>query len=156
MKTKLFILLAGIVFSSCTMFKNTEFKSEEILQKVEARNLKVLFNFAYPFRMQPVSLTSEYSLKISGDSAYAFLPYYGVAHTAPMNPTDGGIKFEALMQDYSVKSVPRKEESVITFKVRHTNSEYKLALSIYNNGKASLHVSDFNRDPISFAGELEQ
>ena len=46
MKTKLFILLAGIVFSSCTMFKNTEFKSEEILQKVEARNLKVLFNFA--------------------------------------------------------------------------------------------------------------
>ena len=73
-----------------------------------------------------------------------------------MNPTDGGIKFEALMQDYSVKSVPRKKESVITFKVRHTNSEYKLTLSIYNNGKASLHVSDFNRDPISFAGELEQ
>jgi hypothetical protein len=74
MKTKLFILFAGIVFSSCTMFKNTEFKSEEILQKVEARNLKVLFNFAYPFRMQPVSLTSEYSLKISATRLMHFYP----------------------------------------------------------------------------------
>ena len=155
MKTKLFILVAGIMFSSCTMFKNTEVKSGEIIQKVESRNFKVLFNFAYPFRMQPVSLTSEYSLKISGDSAFAFLPYYGVAYTAPMNPSEGGIKFETLMEDYSVKSVPRKDESIVTFKVSQGTINYKLTLSIYGNGKASLHVSDFNRDPISFVGEME-
>ena len=65
MKTKLFILLAGISLSACTMFKNTDLKPAETLQRVESRNFKVLFNFAYPFRMQPVSLTSEYSLKIS-------------------------------------------------------------------------------------------
>lgn len=155
MKTKLFILLAGISLSACTMFKNTDLKPAETLQRVESRNFKVLFNFAYPFRMQPVSLTSEYSLKISGDSAYAFLPYYGVAYTAPMNPSEGGIKFEALMEDYSVKSVPRKDESIVTFKVSQGVTNYKFRLSIYGNGKATLHVSDFNRDPISFAGEME-
>ncbi|MBN2765848.1 MAG: DUF4251 domain-containing protein [Paludibacteraceae bacterium] len=154
MKTKLFILLAGITLSACTMFKNADLKPAETHQRVESRNFKVLFNFAYPFRMQPVSLNSEYSLKISGDSAYAFLPYYGVAHTAPMNLSEGGIKFEALMEDFSVKSVPRKDESIVTFKVSQGTTNYKFTLSIYDNGKASLHVSDFNRDPISFAGEL--
>ena len=112
MKTKLFILLAGISLSACTMFKNTDLKPAETLHRVESRNFKVLFNFAYPFRMQPVSLTSEYSLKISGDSAYAFLPYYGVAYTAPMNPSEGGIKFETLMQDYSVNQFPAKTKAL--------------------------------------------
>lgn len=155
MKTTLFILLASIGLSSCTLFKNNEVNTPEIHSQVEARDFKVLFNFAYPFRMQPRSLTSEYSLKISGDSVYAFLPYYGVAHMAPINPADSGIKFEALMEDYQTKSVARKDESIITFKVNRGTTNYKLTLSIYNNGKATLHVNDSNRDPISFAGELE-
>lgn len=39
-----------------------------------------------------VYLTSPYSVKISNDSAYIELPYFGVAYSVPYGGGEGGIK----------------------------------------------------------------
>ncbi|HEY0066028.1 MAG TPA: DUF4251 domain-containing protein, partial [Flavisolibacter sp.] len=71
-------------------------------QKAEAGEVKTLVESGnYIFKPQTVMpsvggsrfLTSEYELVVSKDTLASFLPYFGRAFTAPVNPTEGGIRF---------------------------------------------------------------
>ncbi|MGB4540326.1 MAG: DUF4251 domain-containing protein, partial [Prolixibacteraceae bacterium] len=58
-----------------------EAKAAEIARMVEERNIRFVAQIAHPLGGGSIHLTSEYTLDIAGDSAVAWLPYYGVAYT---------------------------------------------------------------------------
>lgn len=148
-------LVVLIFTSACSSLKTTSEKAVEITNKIENKDFTVRFNYANPIRMQQIALTSEYTLTIKGDSAIAFLPYYGVAHVAPFNSSEGGIKFASNMLNYS-KSLNKKADGWdIRFKINSSAYHYNLFLSVYQNGSSTLQINSYERDPISFYGEMK-
>jgi len=157
MKTSsLLIFVSAVFLFSCTTQQQLAETAQKVTAKVERGDFVLKFDYAMPLRMQPVNLTSEYTLKLKGDSAVAFLPYYGVAHTAPMNSSEGGIKFSEPVKDFSIRKNKRNDGWLIDFKVNTTEYHYQLHLVVYTNGKADLQVVSAERDAISFTGEMEQ
>jgi len=107
-----------------------------------------------PQRGRQRYLTSEYFLRISGDSLISALPYFGRAYTAPINPEDAGYDFTSTNFTYSV--VPKKKGSYqITINTKDKINTVTFALTVFNNGKADLQVTSINREAISYSGYLK-
>ena len=98
---------------------------------------------------------SQYQLIVTKDSIEAYLPYYGRAYTASMNPDDSGIKFKS--KDFKYKADKKKKGSwIITINPKDTKDTQSMILNISENGYATLNVNSNNRQPISFNGYLSE
>ncbi|MBW8686946.1 DUF4251 domain-containing protein [Chitinophaga rhizophila] len=131
-------------------------KQEVIQQIVAARNFVFKVQTVQPTGPSPNrQITSEYDLKISPDSIISFLPYFGRAYTAPMDPTKGGIQFTSTKFDYK-QEARKKGGWDITIKPQDTQDTRLMTLTVSDNGYASLQVISNNRQPISFTGYITQ
>jgi len=157
MKTQFSCIVALLLFfmSSCSTFKTAPETIKEITRKVESKDFTIMVNSAYPMRMKPVNLTSEYDLRIKNDSAFAFLPYFGVAHVAPVDPSEGGIKFAAPMTDYKITPNKRSTGWDIQFRVKSNLSVYDIFMNVFNNGSSTIMIHSYDRDAITFNGEVK-
>ena len=125
---------------------------QEIREKIQAQDFIVEVSSAQPMRGRTMHLTPGYSLQIRNDSAVAYLPFYGVAHSAPYGG-EGGIRFSEAMKNYIVTE--KKDNWEIRFKVNTRYYHYDISVGIYNNGNSTIHVASHERDPISFIGEMK-
>jgi hypothetical protein len=133
-------------------------KIEAIKTIVNSMHYVFIANFANPLGGGQRALTSEYDLAVSNDTITAYLPYFGRAYVAPINPTDGGIKFKSTKFFYKLKENKKGGWDVV-IRPKETNGDMKdvqsLRLNIGSSGYASLQVISANRDPISFNGYIE-
>jgi hypothetical protein len=97
---------------------------------------------------------SRYDLKITPDSVVAFLPYFGRAFNASLDPKEAGTKFKS--KDFKYASVKKKKNWVITINPKDVKDNQQLILSVSENGYATLNVNNFNRQPISFTGYISE
>lgn len=104
-----------------------------------------------------INLTGQqYDVRVTKDSIVAFLPYFGRAFTAPVNPTEGGIKFTSKDFSYS-KTKNKKGNYTISINTNDVKREnYRLVFSITSNGYASLSVNSMNKQSIFFNGYLAE
>ncbi|MBW4888683.1 DUF4251 domain-containing protein [Mucilaginibacter sp. HMF5004] len=128
-------------------------KIADVKEMVNADSYVFHANYANPMRGGNINLTSEYDVRISRDTVIAYLPYYGRAYQAPMDPTDGGIHFTSTTFTYS-KTEGKKGGWDILFKFTNTKGTEKMYLNIGDDGYASLQVTSVNRDPITFQGYI--
>lgn len=98
---------------------------------------------------------SGYDLKVSKDSIEAYLPYYGRAYTAQMNPDDAGIKFKSKDFTYT-RSEQKKGGWNINIKPKDGKDIQSMTLSVSTKGYATLSINSNNRQPISFNGVLAE
>ncbi|MFT4093823.1 MAG: DUF4251 domain-containing protein [Niabella sp.] len=98
-------------------------------------------------------LTSRYDIKITPDSVIVFLPFFGRAFTAPIDPTKGGIQFTSTKFGYQ-QSI-RKKNYQITVTPQDFQEVRNIFLTISPSGYASVQVLSLNRTPISFNGIIE-
>ena len=156
MKTLLIYSTFALLFlTACSSAKTTPETISEIARKVESKDYTVTVHYANPLRMKSVVLTSEYDLRIKNDSAFAYLPYFGVAHTAPYRSSEGGIKFAEPMTDYVISSNKKLNGWDIRFKIRSKGDTYEIFMNVFNNGNATLSVTSQQRDMITFSGEIK-
>lgn len=98
---------------------------------------------------------SQYQLIVTKDSIEAYLPYYGRAYTATMNPDDSGIKFKS--KDFKYKADKKKKGAwIMTMNFKDTKDAQSMTLNVSENGYATLNVNSNNRQPISFNGYLSE
>lgn len=117
----------------------------------------------YTFQAQTVSpqrgglrqLTTEYFLQVSGETLVSYLPYFGRAYTAPINPSDAGYDFTSTRFDYTV-SAKKKGSYLVSIRTKDKMANTDFALTIYNNGNAYLQVNNSDRQPISYRGYIKQ
>lgn len=121
---------------------------------IDTKNFIFRAETAIPQRGGTRYLTSEYDLRVSKDTVIAFLPYFGRAYTAPMDPTKGGIKFTSTDFEYTARQKKRGWDITITPKDATDADVRYLVLSISNKGYGSLRVICNNRDAISFSGYI--
>ena len=106
---------------------------------------------ALPMGGRTRQLTSEYDVKVAKDSVITYLPYFGRAYTAPLDPTQGGIQFTSKQFDYKV-TPGKKGGWTILISPRDANDTRQLSLMISEDGYGTLNVTSNNRQPIMFNG----
>lgn len=163
MKTKPYLfLIATVVVLSCAIScgtTHTAAQKAEIANEVRQKinNLEFTFkaNYAYPTSFRSINLTPGYEVKVSSDTIESYLPYFGRAYTAPIDPMDTGIKFKTTKFDYEVIQGKKKGNWIIDIRVKDTGNDTALFFDIWENGTARLSVTDSKRQSISFTGEIE-
>jgi hypothetical protein len=125
---------------------------QEIL---ETKNFIFKAETVTPARGRLRQLTSEYDLVVKPDTVVSFLPYFGRAYSAPINPADAGIKFTSVNFDYSVKS-GKKNSWDVAIKPSDAHDVQDLYLTVFDNGRATLRVNSVNRQTISFNGYVSK
>jgi hypothetical protein len=152
------LLLCAISFGSMaqTTKKDRQAKKvADVKEMIENNNYVFHAEFANPMRGGNINLTSEYDLRVGKDTLVAYLPYFGRAYQAPMDPTDGGIHFTSTRFTYT-KQQNKKGGWDIYVKPSDAKGVEKMFLSISEDGYASLQVTSSQRDPISFQGYIEK
>lgn len=106
---------------------------------------------AMPLAGQVRQLTGGYELQVYPDKIVAYLPYFGRAYTAPIDPSQGGITFTSRDFNYTVKET-KKNRWNIRIDINDITDARQMDLTVFSNGKASLQVNSNNRQEISFSG----
>jgi len=126
-------------------------KKVEIKNIVEARNYVFKAQTALPTAGSTRQLTSDYDLQVSKDTIVSDLPYFGRAYTAPLNPSEGPLRFTSTDFQYAVSN-NKKGGWNVTITPKDLQDPRQLTLTIFDNGTASVVVNSYNRQPISFNG----
>ena len=129
-------------------------------QKASAKELIESKNFVFraesmmPMRGGVIHLTSSYDLQVSQDTVVAFLPYFGRAYTAPLQPGEGPLRFTST--DFSYEIRERRKRWDIAIKTKDLQYGEQLLLKVFDNGSAQLQVISNNRQPVSFNGYIQK
>ena len=152
-----FLIVFAIISSGCLLTVNAQKKNpEDIKRIVESRNYIFKAQRANPLggSMSRDLSSSYYDLTVGRDTVISFLPYFGRAYSAPVNPSEGGIKFTSTKFDYQQSNNGKRW--TITIKPKDASDVQQLYLDIFDNGFATLQVISTNRQSISFNGYVEE
>ncbi|WP_343675325.1 DUF4251 domain-containing protein [Chitinophaga sp.] len=155
------IMIAGLVSLAISLpgFTSAQSKSDE--KKAAIANL--INNQSYVFTAQSSipagpspdrQLNGQYDLTVTKDSVISYLPYFGRAYTAPLDPSKGGIQFTSTKFDYKVTE-KKKGGWTIVIKPKDTQEASQLILNVSAAGYTSLQVIGNNRQPITFNGVVD-
>lgn len=155
------IAILTLIFSGCNTLKQVRAEnyldSDKLQQLIEQKQFTFDAEHVNPMQGPSRPLNSSYTLKLSGDTIEAYLPYFGRAYTAPIRSSEGGIKFKATDYDYKVN---RKTDKSFDITIKPNNLDNPdltglvIYLNIYEGGSASANINMTNRQPISFSGTI--
>ena len=156
--TAILVVTIGLLFFGCGASQSATEKAQQaqfLSEKIESFNFKFIATHAYPQNFNPVYLSSPYDVKVSSDTVQAYLPYYGRAFSAPMDPSEGGIKFTSTDFKYEIEKGRKAGNWIIKIITADTNRPFELNFNLWDNGSGSLNVQDRDRQNISFQGSVE-
>lgn len=148
-------LMLNVSCASTQASAEKQAQALEIRKKVENGDFTFKATYAYPTGFRSMYLSPYYDVKVKSDTVVAYLPYYGRAYSAPMDPTEGGIKFTSTDFDYNVKPGKKNGNWLVDIRFNDTKREILFFFDIWENGTARLNVTDTNRQSISFNGNIE-
>lgn len=150
----IFVIFILFVTVACSSTKVTTEEIAQNTEMVQNNDFTIDVYSANPLRGKTVNLSYGYSIRIHNDSAYAFLPYFGVARIAPIG-LESEIKFADKMTNFTMKSNKKQTGWDIRFKTRSGVTGYDVFLNVFDNGTASISITPDSKDQISFIGRLK-
>ncbi|MDD4777389.1 MAG: DUF4251 domain-containing protein [Fermentimonas sp.] len=127
----------------------------EIEDAVEMSDFTFEATYAYPTGFKSIYLSPYYEVKVSADTVKAYLPYYGRAYTAPIDPREGGYNFTSTDFVYEVISGKRAGNWLVNIIINDLDRQVVFNFDIYENGTGRLSVNDVNRQAISYHGNIK-
>jgi hypothetical protein len=159
------LLSAGLYFSLlmiALLFYNNNLIAQDSKKDKKQAAIKALIDSQnYVFKAQSAmpmagstrQLNYDYDVKVSKDTINSYLPYFGRAYTAPMDPTQGGIHF--ISKDFEYNVTPGKKQGWdIVIKPKDVQDVQMMNLSVSSDGYATLQVTSTSKQPISFNGVI--
>ena len=148
--------IALLIGSNSVLAQNKNQDKQAVIKNiVESQQYVFKAQFVSPMTGQQRTLTSDYDLTVSKSAVTSYLPFFGRAYSAPIDPAQGGIKFTSTKFQY-IKEENKKDGWDITIIPKDASDVQKLYLHISSNGYATLQVTSINRQPISFNGSIEE
>ena len=130
-------------------------KINQVNAWIESRNYDFVAQMALPTSGTTRQLTSEYDVQVSKDTINCYLPFFGRAYSASLDPDEGGIKF--ISENFNYYTTIRKNGGwEILVKPKDVKNVEQLSFFISEQGYASLQVTQTNRQPISFNGYIRE
>ncbi|MEO8414552.1 MAG: DUF4251 domain-containing protein [Ginsengibacter sp.] len=161
--TKYFIATACIMLAifSNDSFGQNKTSEKDNSQKISFKNMVDSQQFVFvaqtasPLRGGFRNLTSSYDVRVRKDTMISYLPYFGRAYTAPIDPAKSGLDFTSTNFSYTV--TPNKKSGWnIVIKPKDKMEVQQYAFTVFDNGSASLNVTNTSKDPISFNGYIKK
>lgn len=150
-------LLVSFFLVQCTATKKIEkLTSGDIKSMIDSSRFVFNAERVNPLRGRTRYLTSSYDVTVKKDSVESFLPYFGRAYQAPMDPSKGGIQFTSTDFSYMVNSGRKDDQWDVVIKPKDNNNVQEMRFNIFGNGTASLNVTSTHKDAISFTGHIER
>ena len=126
-------------------------QSSQVKDLVAAQNYVFKAQTAIPMSGRIRNLTSDFDLKVSKNAVVSYLPYFGQAYVAPMDPSKSALEFTS--KEFSYASTDGKKDGwTVTIKPKDYRDVQQLTLNISSEGYATLQVISTNRQTISFNG----
>jgi Domain of unknown function (DUF4251) len=151
---RIMLFVVTLFFALATSTHAQDLDAAVVQKAVETKNYVFKAETATPQRGGLRQLTPEYELLVRPDTVISFLPYFGRSFSAPISPSDAGIKFTSMNYEYSVKN-KKKNRWEITIKPNDVSAIRDLNLTVFDNGGASLRVNSNDREAISFDGYIK-
>jgi hypothetical protein len=128
-------------------------KQKQIALLIDAKEFVFVARTAFPLGYRSVDLTTNFNyVNFLPEFIKSELPFFGRATGNVSYGGDGGLNFEAIPSDY----VFEKGNKSYTIKgvVKDKNDSYRLVLTVFFEGSASLSITSNNRSSISYNGEI--
>lgn len=125
---------------------------EEIKNIVESKNFVFDARNANPMKGRSVTLTSDYDVRVTNDSIFSYLPYYGVAYTASYGGTDSPMIFDVPFETCTQEKA--KNGYMVKIEAKNKNDRLTYTFHISETGTTNLNVSSMNRQSITYYGEI--
>jgi hypothetical protein len=156
---KVNVLIAIIaLLSGCSSAKMTgeekSAKEAALRDAINKREYAVDVNHMIPMKGSSKHLSSPYSVTVKGDELVSYLPYFGEAYNIPYGGGKG-LNFKAKINSYNF-IYDNKGKAVIELETKNEEGQYKYHIEIFPNGSASVNVTSYNRQPISFLGTAKE
>jgi hypothetical protein len=148
----LFALTAGIACST----SQAQQTPQDVSKLIETKRYVFVAQTASPMggRFRQLN-TGEYDVRVTADSVISFLPYFGRAYSAPIDPSASGIQFTST--NFGYKQTPRKKGGwTIVIEPKDAADVRQMTFTISETGNTSLQVTSNNRQPISFNGQIQE
>jgi Domain of unknown function (DUF4251) len=151
MKKIIAIVQGGLFVALPTLFLHAQEKDPPVKQIVDEHNYIFKAESASSQQGRLRQLSSEYDLTVMPDTVVSYLPFFGRAYSAPIDPTEGGIKFTSTKFEYKLLK-QKKDRWDILITPKDASDVQQLYLTIYDNGRATLRINSLNRQSMSFTG----
>jgi hypothetical protein len=148
-------LVSGILFSCSSSKIVTKPNVEEIGNMIDTHRFTFVAERVNPQRGSSRVLTSYYDVTVKPDTLICYLPYFGRAYQAPVDPSKGGLDFKSYKFSYNV-TLKNKDEWQVYISPTDNPDVQQLYFQVFGNGTATLNVVNSNRDPISFYGHVQK
>lgn len=143
-----------LILMSSVSFAQKPKTETDIASLIDNKRFEFVAESANPMRGRTIFLNGNYSVTLAGDSLSSFLPYYGRAYQATIDPGEAGIKFTSTDYEYKVKE-KRKGWDVI-IKPKDVTQPPMFTISVSKEGYATLRAILVDRQSISFSGYVRK
>ena len=156
LKIAAILLIVSVSFVQCSSSKKSvSLTGSDVSEMVNSKNFTFVAEQVNPLRGRSRQLTSEYDVTLKNDSLVSYLPYFGRAYQAPMDPSQGGIQFTST--NFSYAANPNKKGGwMVNIIPKDYQPVQQMTFTIFENGNASLNVTSTSKDPISFNGHVRR
>lgn len=128
-------------------------KVNQITDLINSQNFVFYARFVEPPASRNINVEGEnYTVTYTPDLVESYLPYFGRAYSIGYGG-DAGLKFKGKPESYTVEK--KKKYYLISTTVKGDSDTFRLALSVYFEGSASLIVTSNNRITISYTGRID-
>ncbi len=152
---KIFLLLLFIMLFSLNDFAQNNLNADSVKTYIAKQSFVFIPQTVLPSGGVSRYLTDDYSLTIKRDSISSNLPYFGVSHTAPIDPTKGILDFDCGISSFDVTQ-PKKDKWQVIIKPALASNVRELDLTVFDNGNADLVVISNYNQGISFSGYIKR
>lgn len=101
-----------------------------------------------------ITLTSPYSVTVSGDTLKSDLPFFGRAYSVPYGGGKG-LRFTAPITYYE-EADNRRGEHIVYIDATDTEDSYRYIITLLVGGSASVSVQPRQRSHIEFTGQFRE
>lgn len=144
-----------LLFAATALFNTVQAQDKEkaVKDMLDSRQYIFVAQSVNPLGARFQQLTSEYDVRVLGDSVISFLPYFGRAYSPPADPSRAGIQFTSTNFEYR-QQARRRGGWNITILPKDAGDVRQMHLTVSESGNATLQVVSNNRQPISFNGYI--
>lgn len=165
MKRTVFLIITALMFTIVNVHGQEKKSKKQLKEEKKAQQIKDTksmiesgtFVFkattANPMGSSTINLTTEYDVKVTKDSLYSYLPYYGRAYIASYGGTDSPMVFDSKFESINIEET--KKGYTVKVITRNESDRLEYNFHISETGSATLNVTSTNRQSISYFGNLK-
>lgn len=150
-------LILLMLFYGCGSSRSAAEKEQiaaDIANAVMSSDFTFKATYAYPTGFRSRYLSPYYEVDVSPDTVDVYLPYFGRAYKAPINPSEGGYRFTSVDFDYTVEQGRRVGSWSVVINFNDLDRTVSFNFDIWENETSRLSIVDMDRQAISFQGNI--